>query len=302
MLTQLTQRQNAVFNGLAHWIKGGIFFWYGILTLGRWMGAFADFGWAWNLKPGSDLVSRWKSRIPSAEFTESFVIFLYGATNVFLEHLAAWGEPWAASDYEHVSITILFFGGGALGMLIESHRVRDLLSTHILMAQEEASPESAKGDEEKWAQPENYTVPLNPMPALVILLLGIMMSSHMQDSMVLTMAHKQWGQLFVGFALSRGVTYLLLYIKPPTSYLPARPPTEIISSFCLASGGLIFMGSSRNVIEAIEYNGLDAMFGFTVTMGLTALIMAWEVLLIAIKGWAVRKERPHLFKKTVAAA
>lgn len=30
-----------IFSGLAHWIKGGIFFWYGILTLGRWTGCFA---------------------------------------------------------------------------------------------------------------------------------------------------------------------------------------------------------------------------------------------------------------------
>jgi hypothetical protein len=34
-----------VFSGLAHFIKGGVFFWYGILTLGRWAGCFADIGW-----------------------------------------------------------------------------------------------------------------------------------------------------------------------------------------------------------------------------------------------------------------
>jgi hypothetical protein len=266
------------------------------------MGAFADFGWAWNVKPGSDLVPKWKSRIPSAEFTESFVIFLYGASNVFLEHLAAWGDAWAPSDFEHVAITILFFGGGLLGMLIESHKIRDLLSTHIIMAREETSQKSMEEAEEKWTPPKNYTVPLNPMPALVILLLGLMMGSHTQESMISSMVHKQWGQLFVGYALSRGATYILLYIKPPTSYLPARPPTEIISSFCLTAGGLVFMASSRDVIYAMEWNQLDAMFGFTVTMGLTALIMAWEVVLIAVKGWAVRKERPRLFKKGVGAA
>lgn len=104
-------RGNNVFNGLAHWIKGGIFFWYGLLTLGRWLGSFADFGWAWNLKPTKSEVG-WKSRVPTAEFTESFVIFLYGSTNVFLEHLAAWGGAWTAQDFEHVSISIMFFGGG----------------------------------------------------------------------------------------------------------------------------------------------------------------------------------------------
>ena len=97
---------------LAHYVKGGIFFGYGLLTLGRWMGAFADFGWAWNVKPPKEVVGRRRAAIPSAEFTESFVIFLYGCTNVFLEHLAAWGDAWTAQDLEHVSISVMFFGGG----------------------------------------------------------------------------------------------------------------------------------------------------------------------------------------------
>lgn len=35
---------------------------------------------------------------------------------------------------------------------------------------------------------------------------------------------------------------------------------------------------------------LDAMFMYTVTMGLVALLMAWVVTVMAIKGWAVRRE------------
>lgn len=76
------------------------------------MGCFAELGWAWNIKPPESVVSSRKARVPSAEFVESFVIFLYGSTNVFLEHLAAWGAAWSAQDLEHVSITIMFFGGG----------------------------------------------------------------------------------------------------------------------------------------------------------------------------------------------
>jgi hypothetical protein len=106
------KRGNDVFSILAHFIKGGIFFWYGLLTLGRWMGCFAEFGWAWNVKPPKQLVGRWKAMVPSAEFTESFVIWLYGTSNVFLEHLAAWGEAWSPQDLEHVSISVMFFGGG----------------------------------------------------------------------------------------------------------------------------------------------------------------------------------------------
>lgn len=122
------QRGSHVFNGLAHTVKGGIFFWYGLLTLGRWMGCFVEYGWAWNVRPPAGLVSSRKAKIPSAEFVESFVIFLYGSTNVFLEHLAAWGEAWTAQDLEHVSISIMFFGGGLVStshdILSTSHTVR----------------------------------------------------------------------------------------------------------------------------------------------------------------------------------
>jgi hypothetical protein len=100
-----------VFSGLAHFIKGGVFFWYGILTLGRWAGCFADIGWAWNIKPKTQ-----GRRSPTAEFVESFLIFFYGSTNVFLEHLAAWGNAWSAQDLEHLSITIMFFGGGLVSL------------------------------------------------------------------------------------------------------------------------------------------------------------------------------------------
>lgn len=279
-------RGDAVFNILAHYVKGAIFFWYGLLTLGRWMGCFADLGWAWNIKPGQELVGRWKSRVPSAEFTESFVIFLYGATNVFMEHMAAWGAEWTAQDLEHVSISVMFFGGGALGMLIESKNVREFLNASILSNRDFISHSA----DEKWEQPKTYRVSLNPMPGLVILLLGMMMGSHHQASMLSSMVHKQWGNMFVGFAMARSVTYIMLYLSPPTSFLPARPPSEIISSFCLIAGGITFMVSNKDTVAALESFDLDAMFTFVLTVGLTALIMAWTVINIALKGWAFRRE------------
>lgn len=109
-------RGGAVFNVLAHFVKGGIFFLYGLLTLGRWTGAFADFGWAWNVKPPKEVLGRRRAGLPSAEFTESFVIFLYGASNVFLEHLAAWGDEWTPQDLEHAAIPVMFFGGGLVSL------------------------------------------------------------------------------------------------------------------------------------------------------------------------------------------
>lgn len=81
------------------------------------MGCFAEFGWAWNVKPSRTQVGQWKASLPSAEFVESLVIFTYGCTNVFLEHLGAWGGAWTAQDFEHVSIAIMFFGGGLVSFL-----------------------------------------------------------------------------------------------------------------------------------------------------------------------------------------
>ncbi|KGO64393.1 Uncharacterized protein PITC_022430 [Penicillium italicum] len=280
-------RGRDIFNGVAHFIKGGIFFWYGMLTLGRYMGCWADLGWAWNKKPSASIVG-WKSKVPSGEATESFVIFLYGVTNVFLEHLSNAGQAWSSTDLEHASISVLFFGGGLAGMLFESTCVRNWLNSTVL-----GTPAHGTSDE-AWQPPRTQDLSLNPMPALVILLLGIMMGSHHQDSMTSTMVHKQWGNMMVGFALARGMTYVLLYLKPPTSYLPARPPTEIVAAFCLISGGLIFMLSTRNVIEAMENYQVDAMFTFTVGLGFSAFIMAYEVLMIALKAWTVKRvQRPR---------
>lgn len=300
--------EHSIFNVLAHLIKGGIFFWYGLLTFGRWMGCFSDFGWAWNVKPEADIVGRARARIPSAEFTESFVIFLYGASNVFLEHLSGWGKAWEPMDFEHVSITIMFFGGGLvsdflfridfgaptymskqLGMLIESRRVRNLLLGTL-----DGASEGIHSQAPEWQTPRSYVHPLNPIPSLVILLLGIMMSNHTQHSMIAGQVHKQWGLLFAGFALARSLTYVTFWLKPPTTYLPSRPPTELLASFCLVSGGLIFMASNSNTIGAMEAYSLDSMFVFTVMMGLTAIIMAWCLIVVVVKAWAVRREQKRL--------
>jgi hypothetical protein len=282
-------RGNNVFNGLAHTIKGGIFFWYGLLTLGRWMGCFAEMGWAWNIKPPLGVISSRKARIPSAEFVESFVIFLYGASNMWLEHLAAWGQAWTAQDFEHVSISIMFFGGGLCGMLVESKRIREFLNISILALSTAQGSQSTK---EHLNPPKTYPFSMNPFPALIMLLLGVMMSSHHQASMVSTMVHKQWGTLFIGFALARAVTYILTYLAPPSSYLPSRPPSELISSFCLVSGGLIFMASNKDTVAAMENHDLHAMFPFTVTMGFTCFLMAWTIIVLAVNGWAVKRQTP----------
>ena len=118
--------------------------------------------------------------------------------------------------------------------------MRNLLHTSILVTSAGSRLQEAQ---EAWKSPRTYHISLNPLPGLVVMLLGLMMASHHQESMVSTMLHKQWGSMLVGSALARAVTYLLSYLSPPTSLLPSRPPSEIVAAFCLISGGFILMAS-----------------------------------------------------------
>jgi hypothetical protein len=122
-------------------------------------------------------------------------------------------------------------------MFIESKKIRNFLNATVQNSSSEVSfhPDAK--------EPKTYRFSMNPIPALVIMLLGMMMSSHHQHSMVSTMIHKQWGNLLVGAAFARAATYVVFYLSPPTSILPGRPPTELITAFALMAGGFVFMAS-----------------------------------------------------------
>ena len=87
---------------LAHLIKGGIFWCYGLVTFARFLGSFSELGWAWNRIP----VARRKN-IPSAEFVESLVVFLYGISNTWMERFGAKaGDPYTTRQVQHISIAV----------------------------------------------------------------------------------------------------------------------------------------------------------------------------------------------------
>lgn len=47
---------------------------------------------------------------------------------------------------------------------------------------------------------------------------------------------------------------------------------------------------SRDIVEVMEKNDIESMFVFTVAMGIVTFFMAWIIVVIAIKGWALGKE------------
>lgn len=298
---------NNVYNILAHFIKGTIFFLYGILTLQRYLGAFANRGMAWNIAPGSasDPAQSLKSkksnrvlrdsasqsfgahmlsqfRIPTMEFVECSLIFIYGCSNVFMEHLGNTTGKWSHKDLQHVSIAFMYFGGGLCGLLVESSAIRRLINRAVSTSKNDAEDDANSGMQ--------GSVSLNPFPAFIVFWTGVLMSQHEQALPLSTSIHMQWGYLFSIAALFRLGTYVLMFLSPPKSTVPSRPITELITSFCLICGGLVFVQSNSETVEGMMYRSLDSMFTLNVNVGITALIMSWIMVVMAIKAWATKRQ------------
>ena len=56
------------------------------------------------------------------------------------------------------------------------------------------------------------------------------------------------------------------------------------------------MASNADTVRALEAYELDAMFIFTIVMGFTAVLMAWQMFVLAIKNWALGPSRPSEVK------
>jgi len=166
------------------------------VTLARWTGCFAARGWAWNSQ-----YSATDQKPKSFETIECSLIFLYGITNIFLEHLTAWGKAWSPMDFEHVSISLLFIGGGLVGKHLEDTRTI-LISMKCGLMVESKVPRDAEIDVDvdqmsfeyqdfsKYARGKTIK-PINPFPAMTITLLAFTFSGHHQAKAEATMMHNQ---------------------------------------------------------------------------------------------------------------
>ncbi|PKI83532.1 hypothetical protein MVES1_002810 [Malassezia vespertilionis] len=290
---------------LAHGIKGAIFFWYGVLSFSRYLGAFGEYGWAWNKRPTLEnsmhsTAARWRRNMPSAEFIECFVIFLYGATNTWMERFGAKsGDPYTVKQIQHISIAVMFWFVGLVGMGMESVRVRTLLSRAIVRTHPSALP--AQDGDELRAQtpPPSYVASFNPFPALVIGVTGVAMAAHHQDYVYEVQVHMLWGEMLAAFGLLRCLTYFILWLRPPTSVLPSRPPTEALGSFALCCGGLLFILSNEEVSFAAmraDYGDFMAMLNLAVAV--VALVFFWIFIVMVVKAWA----HAHEFTSTKSGA
>ena len=66
--------------------------------------------------------------------------------------------------------------------------------------------------------------------------------------------------MLVAFAVLRCMTYFFLWLGPPKSMLPSRPPTEALGSFFLTCGGLVFIFSTEEITFAAMRRGRDGKY------------------------------------------
>ncbi|KAF8190759.1 hypothetical protein K438DRAFT_2018596 [Mycena galopus ATCC 62051] len=101
--------------------EGGLFWCYGLVCFARFLGWCSERGWSWNRAPCSGY--------PTAEMIESTVIFLYGATNTWMERFGANpGDPFTTKQIQHIGIAVMFWFAGLVGMAIESKNLRKWLA------------------------------------------------------------------------------------------------------------------------------------------------------------------------------
>ncbi|KAL0095043.1 hypothetical protein F4703DRAFT_1821956 [Phycomyces blakesleeanus] len=262
-------RSWAVLGCIAHLIKGGIFFFYGIVTFGRYLGAFANRGWAWNrVDNGSKF---------SFEMIECGLIFTYGITNTWMEHFGQ-DSAWTHKDLEHASLAFMWWWCGLVGILVESRTLRRLLSR----------TEDTPLNEPKHEQTQTFS--MNPFPALTVLMTGISMGNHHQDTAYSTQVHYMWGLLLSMAAVFRFVTYVTMYLSPPTNSSPSRPPSEAVGAFLLIAGSILFMASNSGTMTWLRRNEVDSMFMMNGCVALSSMTLGYVAFLMIIKAWAKKRE------------
>jgi hypothetical protein len=107
------------------------------------------------------------------------------------------------------------------------------------------------------------------------------------------------------------MTYFFVWLSPPRSIHPSRPPSEALASFFLSCGGLIFIMSDEEITFAAMRRGYDGspayflsrclwwltmrstdvMMFLNVAVAITCFAFCWTMLVVGFKGWL--KSRTH---------
>ncbi|KAG8922791.1 hypothetical protein FRC02_011609 [Tulasnella sp. 418] len=141
---------------------------------------------------------------------------------------------------------------------------------------------------EKDARP--YRGSFNPFAALAIGITGIAMAAHHQTYLFQVQIHTLWGNLLALYAVFRCFTYIFVWMAPPKTIRPSRPPTEAVASFFLTAGGLTFMSSTEQIgFWAMRSGRDDVMMFLNLIVALTFLCFTWVFGVLSFRKYMINK-------------
>jgi hypothetical protein len=140
------------------------------------------------------------------------------------------------------------------------------------------------------------------MPALAILILGIIMISHSQGTESALKMHFLCGMLWICFSAARILTYLIYcskldngrqsdafedYERDGNRFLSrtTHPPSELLAHFSITTGAIVFMFSARDIVHWLDVFGIAPNVVFCVASALTLFSAGWVLVLLALSGW-----------------
>ncbi|KAF8514047.1 hypothetical protein JB92DRAFT_2720015 [Gautieria morchelliformis] len=219
---------------LAHYIMGSAFIAYGIIL-------------AILLLVGQDWAKR-KGR--SQEWWDSWVIFLWGIVNTFTEHH---GGAWSHKDLQHTSLGVLWWAGGALGILLSRNNKR------------------------------------NVVPSLIIIMTGWAMSSHAQAFAFSEKIHSIFGWTLMAAGIARLIEICFVVPQvgtegppgaPDGSTAPVASPFQHLPPFLLVAAGLLFMSGTDEELHYISETGMDHVTYVLIMYSLAFIIYALMTFLL----------------------
>jgi len=219
---------------LAHYIMGSAFIGYGIIL-------------AILLLVGQDWIRR-SGRSP--EWWDSWVIFLWGIVNTFTEHH---GGSWSHKDLQHTTLGLLWWAGGAMGILLSRRNKR------------------------------------NVIPSLIIIITGWAMSSHVQAFAFSEKVHSIFGWTLMSAGTSRLIE--ICFIAPYLSKLGQATednavsmisPFQHLPPFLLVAAGLVFMSATDEELHYVNDTGIDHVTYALIMFSLAFIIYALSIFLLSL--------------------
>ncbi|CAO3572309.1 unnamed protein product [Mortierella alpina] len=210
---------------ISHIVMGGSFWWYGGIYIAYLVGSF----------PG----------VTRPEWYESVVMTVWGIINFSILH--QWGTRWSHSDLQHTSLGLLWVGGGALSLVLES-RFNPLAQ---------------------------FIIRKNPIPAILIILTGFAMGQHSQYYKFATVVHTFFGYCLMLGGLCRLIQLALRPAVTPQSSATSRDSLEDEDDVTLEDDDLQDKNRRSNGRGSETVPGLahgetpvSAFFGFLSALGL----------------------------------